>query len=185
MIRKIVFTAFSCVLVLGCASVQVKAPKDPIKVDISMRLDVYQHVVQDIDAIESLVSGPAPGTITQSRLPFALDIAHADEGFGPEVEAAIASRRQRYSAVMELGSKGVLGENHLGLLEIRGTGPEAAKAAELASLENADRMKIYDAIARKNGTSVRDVQLVYAERMRKDAPAGMPVEEPKGYWKIK
>jgi len=26
---------------LGCARVSVQAPKDPIKVDISMRLDIY------------------------------------------------------------------------------------------------------------------------------------------------
>ena len=41
----------------GCASVQVNAPKEPIKMDISMRLDVYQHVVKDIDDIESIVAG--------------------------------------------------------------------------------------------------------------------------------
>ena len=36
-----------CLMVaaVGCAKVQVQAPKEPIKVDITMRLDVYQHVV--------------------------------------------------------------------------------------------------------------------------------------------
>jgi len=34
-------------LTVGCAKVQVQAPKEPIKVDISMRLDVYQHVEKD------------------------------------------------------------------------------------------------------------------------------------------
>ena len=42
---------------LGCARVMVQAPKEPIKVDISMRLDVYQHIQNDIDDIESIVSG--------------------------------------------------------------------------------------------------------------------------------
>ena len=47
------------VLTGGCASVQVQAPKDPIKMDISMRLDVYQHVSKDIDNIESIVGSKA------------------------------------------------------------------------------------------------------------------------------
>ena len=32
------------IISLGCAKVQVQAPKEPIKVDISMRLDIYQHI---------------------------------------------------------------------------------------------------------------------------------------------
>ena len=42
---------------LGCARIKVEAPKEPIKMDISMRLDIYQHVQKDIDDIESIVSG--------------------------------------------------------------------------------------------------------------------------------
>ncbi len=45
------------VVFFGCARVRVEAPKEAIKLDISMRLDIYQHVTKDIDAIEDIVSG--------------------------------------------------------------------------------------------------------------------------------
>ena len=49
-----------CILfAVGCAKVRVEAPKEAFKVDISMRLDIYQHVGKDIDSIENIVSGAA------------------------------------------------------------------------------------------------------------------------------
>ncbi len=38
-------------VMLGCARVSMVAPKEAIKLDVAMRLDVYQHVVKDIDSI--------------------------------------------------------------------------------------------------------------------------------------
>ncbi|MDD5729736.1 MAG: hypothetical protein PHN57_01210, partial [Candidatus Omnitrophica bacterium] len=52
-----IMVAASVILVLGCARVRVEAPKEPIKVDISMRLDIYQHVTKDINDIENIVTG--------------------------------------------------------------------------------------------------------------------------------
>ncbi len=47
---------------------------------------------------------------------------------------------------------------------------------ELIKAENSDRMIIYEAVAKKNGTSVEDVQKLYATRLQNDAPSGTPVE---------
>lgn len=58
------------VLILGCARVSVQAPKDPIKVDISMRLDIYQHIKNDIDDIESIVTGSSENTKGQGSRNF-------------------------------------------------------------------------------------------------------------------
>ncbi|MDP2911312.1 MAG: hypothetical protein Q8N76_03140, partial [Candidatus Omnitrophota bacterium] len=55
--KNIFIVSIALVAFLGCARVRVEAPKDPIKLDISMRLDIYQHVAKDIDAIEGIVSG--------------------------------------------------------------------------------------------------------------------------------
>ena len=49
--KKIFLACCAVVIGLGCARVRVEAPKEAIKVDISMRLDVYQHVQKDIDEI--------------------------------------------------------------------------------------------------------------------------------------
>jgi hypothetical protein len=54
-------------LSVGCARVRVEAPKEAIKLDISMRLDIYQHVAKDIDAIEDIVSGSGGKTPALNR----------------------------------------------------------------------------------------------------------------------
>ena len=82
---------------LGCARVRVEAPKEPIKVDISMRLDIYQHVEKDIDAIENIVSGPpgeqkAADKGKQSFLSYFLETAFAEGSLSPEVEKAALRR---------------------------------------------------------------------------------------------
>ncbi|MBN1527175.1 MAG: DUF1318 domain-containing protein [Candidatus Omnitrophica bacterium] len=171
--RTVIAMLIVLIASVGCARVRVEAPKEPIKVDVSMRLDVYQHVVKDIDNIEDMVSGPAVGP--QSRLPSFVGIAHADEGLGPDVENAAMRRKARRGDIASLEARGVLGESGLGMLEVRSASAGAAVEA-LVREENADRMVIYRGVAEKNGTSVRDVQKIYSQRLQRDAPGGTPIE---------
>ncbi|MFA5164315.1 MAG: DUF1318 domain-containing protein [Candidatus Omnitrophota bacterium] len=166
-------TALLVILVMGCASVQVKAPKDPIKVDITMRLDVYQHVEKDIDSIEDIVSGKStPKPKGGMQLNFLMANAYAEDGLSADVEQAALRRRDRKDELVSWEQKGVLGENAMGLVEARsGQAPGG-----LVDSENADRMIIYKGIAKKNGTSVEDVQKIYAVRLHEDAPSGTPIE---------
>jgi hypothetical protein len=189
----IVFLIFAfCILnFIGCARVRVEAPKEPIKVDITMRLDIYQHVQKDIDEIENIVSGtqetPAPKN-GQSLLDYFICSVYAEEGLSPEVEQAALRRKDRRTDLISWQQKGIIGENKSGLLELRGLGsPEAEK---LIKEENNDRMVIYQAVAKKNGTSVEEVQKLYAKRLQQDAPGGTPIEvleESSGAyaWKVK
>ena len=158
---------------MGCASLQVKAPKDPIKVDITMRLDVYQHVTKDIDSVESIVSGKAGSKPKdEMKVNFLMVNAYADEALSPEVEQAALSRKARYAELSSLEGKGIIGENKSGLVEAKGAGAPAG----LISAENADRMTIYNSISKKNGAPLEDVQKIYAKRLQDDAPAGTPIE---------
>jgi uncharacterized protein YdbL (DUF1318 family) len=163
---------------LGCARVRVEAPKDPIKVDISMRLDVYQHVAKDIDDIEGIVSGgqSAPAAKgPQSSINLFLGTAFAEGGvLDPEVEQAALRRRDRKAELVSWEAKGVIGENRSGLVEIRGVVDPVASA--LVQAENTDRVTIYESIAKKNGTSLEEVKKLYAKRLQNDAPAGTPIE---------
>ena len=176
-------TAFFLYLLLlnqGCARIEVQAPKEPIKMDISMRLDVYQHVAKDIDAIENIVSG---GSGVQHALAeFLLQTAYA-ETLDPIVESAAYRRRDRKTQVDTLLARGVLGENRSGFLSVRGA--VDGNAQQIMDTENSDRMIIYQALAQKNGTSVEEIEKVYAERLRSSAPAGSPVENPNGSWGTK
>ena len=166
---------------LGCARVSVQAPKEPIKVDISMRLDIYQHIENDIDKIENMVSGESKGKGPQSFLNLGVTEAYADEGLSPDVQAAALRRKERRSDLVALQAQGIIGENKSGLIELRKVG---ASIAFPINDENKDRMIIYRAVAEKNGSSVEEVQKLYAKRLQADAVAGTPIETSQG-WTIK
>ena len=173
-----VIVLYSALFGLGCARVQVEAPKDPIKMDISMRLDVYQHVTKDIDQIENIVKGSKP-------LAFAdllVQTAYAED-LDPAVEQAATRRRDRHAEITSWLSQGLIGENSSGLLTVRGAVDPSAQ--QNVDAENQDRSAIYQALAQKNKTSVEEIQKVYAERLRKDAPNGAPVQNPDGSWATK
>jgi len=168
------------VVTLGCARLRVEGPKEPIKVDISMRLDIYQHVAKDIDAIENIVSGGSKNQAStpdkQSWLTFITPNAYAQEGFGKNVEDAAYRRKDRRPLLLSLEEQGIAGENKSGLVEIRETAKADSKTQELVRQENNDRMVIYQAVAQKNGTSVDEVQKLYAKRLQADAGSGTPIE---------
>jgi len=174
---------------LGCARVQVVAPKEPIKMDISMRLDIYQHVQKDIDAIENIVSGaagePTKAPDKQSMLGIFVGNAYAQESLSPEVEQAALRRKARRAELSSWEAKGVIGENKNALVEIRNSQEADLSASQIVSQENADRMIIYQSIANKNGTSVAEVQKLYAERLQSSAPSGTPVQAPDGAWQMR
>jgi uncharacterized protein YdbL (DUF1318 family) len=160
-IALIVLVAF-----LGCARVRVEAPKEAIKLDISMRLDIYQHVAKDIDMIEDIVSGAgekSPSGKQGSMLDILVPSAYAQEGLSPEVEQAAYNRRDRKPQLDSLEENGVVAENKSGLVEIKGDADSSIK--DLVSAENKDRMVIYMAIAAKNGISVEKVQEMYAKKL--------------------
>nr|MBU1327796.1 YdbL family protein [Candidatus Omnitrophota bacterium] len=175
----------------GCARVRVEAPKEPIKLDISMRLDIYQHVAKDINAIEDIVSGnekKPSGSKQGTWLDVFIRDAYAQESFGPEVEKAAYSRRDRKSELDSWEEKGVIGESKLGMVEIRGSADSSTKA--LIDAENTDRMVIYNAIATKNRISIEEVQKMYAKKLQDGANPGTPIEtlnESTGQyeWKVK
>lgn len=190
--RKTIISGIGILLVLGCARVKVEAPKDPIKVDISMRLDIYQHVEKDIDTIEDMVSGTkgkAAASDKQSLLESFLGIAYAQEPLSPEVEQAALRRKDRHEALSSWETKGVVGENKSGLVEIRNSSGADASVNQLIIAENSDRMVIFQSVARKHGTSIEEVQKLFAKRLQDRAPSGTPIEalnDAGGYeWRIK
>jgi uncharacterized protein len=185
--RRLIVTGACILCVLGCARVRVEAPKEAFKVDISMRLDVYQHVSKDINDIENIVSGspqkPAAAS-PSSCLQLLVSEAYAQDGLGADVESAALRRRDRKPALAQYEAGGVIGENQSGLIEIRSAAKADSTADALVRDENADRMAIYKAVAQKNGTSLQDVQKLYAKRLQGDAPAGTFIEV-NGSWTVK
>jgi uncharacterized protein YdbL (DUF1318 family) len=186
--RKIILMVAGILVIgMGCARVRVEAPKEPIKVDISMRLDIYQHVAKEIDDIESIVSGSKD---KGSLLNIFVTDACAQEGLSPDVEKAALSRKDRRPMLAALEQKGVVGENKSGLVEIVPGQNGDASVSELVSKENNDRMVIYRSVSAKNGASLDEVQKMYAKRLQSDAPSGTPTQVLNGQsgsyeWKVK
>ena len=179
MIRNILVFILGLVFCLGCARVRVEGSKEPIKVDISMRLDVYQHVQKDIDAIEGIVSGSGENSRPadkQSMLDYLIPAAYAQEDLDPQVEQAALRRKARRDELASWQEKRVIGEDKAGLLQIRIPEASGASLRALVESENADRMIIYKALAKKNQTAVEAIQELYAQRLQKDAPSGTPIE---------
>lgn len=178
--RRVCVMGLGLVLSLGCARIRVEAPKEPIKMDISMRLDIYQHVAKDIDDIENMISGnqtQAKPNNSQSRFfDYFVSSAYAQERLSPEVEAAVSRRKQRRSELVAWLQKGAVGENSSGLVVIRASDAADAALKDLVSAENSDRMLIYQAVSQKNNASIEEVQKLYAKRLQDDAPVGTPIE---------
>ncbi|OGW85362.1 MAG: hypothetical protein A2987_04505 [Omnitrophica bacterium RIFCSPLOWO2_01_FULL_45_10] len=182
--KKIIFILAAIFAAIGCGRVQVVAPKEPIKVDVAMRLDVYQHVVKDIDAVEDVVSGKK-SAMPQSRIPSFLGVAYAEEGLSPEAEEAVMGRKSRYQGLISAESSGRIGETRLGFVEVRGAGEGDQSLKDLVAEENSDRMIIYKSITAKNNAALFEVQKVYAEKLQSGAPSGTPIESASGEWRTK
>jgi uncharacterized protein YdbL (DUF1318 family) len=177
--KNIFITLSVIIFALGCARVSVQGSKEPIKLDISMRLDIYQHVQKDIDSIEDIVAGEKPDDEVDDKQGFLhlfASSAYAQGGLSQDVEQAALRRKGRLAKLRGLEEEGVIGENKLGLVELRGSAQDEAAVKELIGAENKDRMVIYKALAAKNNTSLEGIQKVYAQRLQDDAPSGTPVE---------
>ncbi len=178
------------VLVVGCARVNIES-KDPIKLDVSMRVDVYQHVARDVDSIEDLIAGsPKEGAAAvpkTSWLDRIVPCAYAGglSDFPDEVVVAIERRKARRSQILLLASQGYIGENENGFVEVfEKTSLDPGRLAMIEQ-ENKDRLVIFEYVAKKNRTSVEETGKVFADRIQKDAAAGTPIEESSGDWVVK
>ena len=85
----------------------------------------------------------------------------------------------RLPQIIELKGKGLIGENNLGFLEIRGNG-QAHKV--LVDAENQDRRQVYSAIAKKNNISMELVGQRRAIQIAEKANKGEWLQASDGKW---
>jgi len=162
------------VFFLACARVSVET-KEPIKVDVSMRIDVYQHVVEEVDSIEAQIYGD-----TEQQLNFNWGIKEVYAADLPaEAAEAIARRKSRAGTVENYLKLGYLGINRAGYLEVisdKVQGQEKVSVSAVASRENNDRRIINSYTASKNKVSLAQVEEVMAKDSFKRVGPGTWVE---------
>ena len=169
-----VFLAFVVLALISCARVHFRT-EEPIKLNINMRIDVYQHVAKDADSIEDEIYGEDD---EGANIFFSSGTAYAAES-SAEVNAAVERRKKRTDEIGKYFTNGYIGENRQAHLKIktRALPPSLAKETKMAIRrmiedENRDREIIYRAVAKKRGAEVSEVRKVFLEEHYKRAPKG-------------
>lgn len=188
------FFVFAAVLVfnfVGCTHHTIKIEQEqPLRVDVNMRIDVYNHVMEHADEIEKMVNeGGKQSCSFWRRLVFLLDFAtpvYAQAGseisqkFGKETLDAINNRKLRRNEILKWESQGTVGENINGYVQFYSrldlTKEQIEKIEKLIKDENADRQVIYQNIAQIENITTESVGRIYAEKIQKNAPSGTPVQ---------
>jgi hypothetical protein len=137
----------------GCKPLAVHlATEEPIKVDIKMKMDVYQH--------------EPPGLVRKPEVRASED---------PE-----AARRLRMGEIQALKNSRLVGEDHLGLLAIRNlpVGDYGDYVKKTVEAENADRAKLMDKLVKERGLPLAEIQRSQADLFRQSAFSGEWYEEP-------
>ena len=150
------FLCISAALCLGagCAGPSVNlSTNEPIKVDINVKLDVYQHGEKT----------PKPAAPTN---------AASDE--------LSVRRRSRMGELQLLKDSRLIGENHLGLLTVRNEPPgEYGKYVQrTVEAENSDRQTEMQRIARERNISIEDLRREKAKLTCANAFNGEWIEVP-------
>lgn len=164
--KKLIFFLF-LVFLPGCARLRVET-KEPIRVDINMRLDVYQHVVEDVRSIEEQIYGNRKRKINYL---FGASPVYA----ASQVEEAIKQRRQRVEVIENYLGRGYVGENRKAYLEVieDNVSPEVKRIVEK---ENKDRSLIYRDVARRNNAPLAETKKVFFKNHYQRAPSGWHFE---------
>ncbi len=85
----------------------------------------------------------------------------------------------RLPAIKDLKARGIVGENNLGFLEFIG---DRKEKADVVQAENRDRKSVYDAIAKKQGTTADVVGKHRAAQIAGKARAGQMLQDANGKW---
>lgn len=96
-----------------------------------------------------------------------------------DMQAIKSQMLQRKPTIDALKKSGALGEGADGYLHVR---QAAGNAANVANAENADRRKVNQMIAQKEGTTVDQVSRKVAATIMKNAKKGHWVQKPNGTW---
>ena len=87
--------------------------------------------------------------------------------------------KERLPVIVELKNKGIVGENNLGFLEFVGDKKEKENVVQA---ENSDRTKVYEAIAKKEGTTSQKVGERRAIQIAEKADPGEWLKDQSGKW---
>ncbi len=167
---KTLLVIVGVVVLCSCAKVQLET-REPVRVDINMRVDVYQHIVKEVESIEGEIFNSKE---KQFNAIFIFPRAYAQD-YSDNVRAAIERRKTRITTIGEYLGKGYVGENRHAGLEMMAEGVPPELGQEIASIvseENNDREIIYTSLAERDGVALSEVRKILFQDHYQRAPAG-------------
>lgn len=151
-IKQATSSVVAAIVLAGCTNLGVDLNTDePIKVDISVKLDVYQH--QREEKVPSSTAGATSVSLEERR-------------------------RRRMGEIQNLKNNRIVGENHLGLLEIRTEPPGefGDYTNRIVTEENEDRLKLMNQLASNESVPLTTIQDRQAKLFYERAFSGEWVE---------
>lgn len=196
-------------IVAGCVTINLYFPEKEVE-DLAQKIE--QQVQEQAEAGEAGTNeatppeqAPAPAGKGSSGGPLSLldrllgvTPAYAQavpepEVTNPAIRKIIDSRASRLADVNGYKSKGVIGENNRGALEVRDLDALSdlrarAEVQKLVRAENTDREQLYKEIAAAKNIELSQLDKIretYAETLRQNARPGDWIQLPDGSWKQK
>jgi len=194
MVNKIIIVViFSLILLTsGCTHKVDVATKNPIAVDVKMRIDVYHHVQKQAGYIEDMISGKEsipeePANDNSSRIePLVVKTAHAQEiapdKITPRMLEAIKARQKHHQDLTKWESKGVIMENRDGYVQINNKAlanyaqNDKANIETITREENTNRKIIHQEVANINNISTQEAGRQFSYTYKERAPEGTWVQ---------
>lgn len=189
--QTLIFAVLAAMLIAGCKTPTVNlATTEPIKVDIAMRLDVYQYsstntpktgqvvVTKAPDAAQT----PATNATTSTNVITKSEVPSATAG-SPETR-----RHNRAADIQKYKNDRMIGEGHNGLLFVVTDNLPKDDSAHLirnaVNAENLDRMDVMKKDADEQKISLPTIEAKQGELRKNSAFKGewIEIQDDKGKW---
>lgn len=188
--QTLILAALAAMIIAGCKTPTVNlATTEPIKVDIAMRLDVYQYSSTNAPKTGQVTVTKAPDSAQPAASPVTSTNVLTKGDTSPASGGSAETRRNnRRADIQKYKNERIVGEGHDGLLYIiKDNLPKDDSAHEIrntVNAENLDRMDLMKKEADEQKVSLSTIQAKQGELRKNSAFKGEWIEtqDAKGDW---
>ncbi|OEU57074.1 MAG: hypothetical protein BA871_03290 [Desulfuromonadales bacterium C00003096] len=188
-----IFSVTAVCALLSCVTINIYFPAEEVR-------NAADRIVNEVwgerngqPAESPPEAKPAPDVGSWLRLlgPTNVYAAQDIDVSTPEIRAIKEAMKERTAALQPLLQDGQIGLNADGLLAIRDLSGldlrSRSQAKRLVGEENSDRLRLYREIARANDfpDKADEVQAIFADSWRQQAPRGWYLQDASGAWQRK
>jgi uncharacterized protein YdbL (DUF1318 family) len=178
------------ILVIACVTVNIYFPAGEVQKAADEIVDEVRPGQKEGESTSRFQTRPRWSTRLAPFFAPGLAFAQVDINIStPAIRALRASLASRFASLKGFYSRGALGENNQGYVELRDqSGLDLKGKADLRRLvkaENSDRKNLYMEIIRANNLESRflpEVEKIFANSWRKKALAGTWIQNDDGTW---